>query len=630
MNSTGTWNLAIPLAVGGAVIAVFLYLVAHRWFARFRRGFFWAVTVAIGSVSLLAAAVMGTWGYDAARRVLAEELTVSLSNVGDLVERQISLEVARTDDRLGDLAEEASRALKPGGDLTVLATALRTVQTFNPHYLEIDAVDASGRLAASSQLGTGRAAPDRIGTAFNLDGKVFVSEPRPSSVYKTQIIYVSVPLKNAAGEVIGALGTVFDLQALLDEIVRNAKFNGSGYVWLVSGDNHVLAHPVKSHLGQDVSKNPVVVASKTNPSGQMTALNLDGQPRLYFYRQIHNPQSVGGKPWLLLTAIDEKEALKPLAALRNELFAAIAAILIASVLVAWYVSLSLTRPMYAMVDVAQAIRAGDLTRRTELTGRDSIGRLGTAMDEMAKGLQERDRVKDVFGRYIAKQAAEQLMTGPLNLGGEAKLVTILFSDIRGFTSMAETMTPEQVVAFLNEYFTEMVDAVMGQEGMLDKFLGDGLMAVFGSFGDQPDHARRAVLAALRMKSLLAEDQRRPGDPRTGAGRDRDRHPHRGGHRRQHRLEAAARVHPHRRRREYRVAGPGVEQGIPHDHPHYRRDLRRAGRGVHRQTDCRGHPPGEDQEPADLRSGELSGVRQTLEPARPAAWVPAHPPKLPIH
>src|SRR5207302_10619445 len=142
----------------------------------------------------------------------------------------------------------------------------------------------------------------------------------------------------------------------------------------------------------------------------------DNQLRRYFFRQIHHPQSVGGKPWLLLTAIDEAEALRPLSALRNELLAAIAAIIVASLIVAWRLSISLTRPMYAMVEVAQAIKDGDLTRRTELHGVDSIGRLGTAMDDMAKGLQERDRVKDVFGRYIAKQAAEQLLKGPLDLG----------------------------------------------------------------------------------------------------------------------------------------------------------------------------------------------------------------------
>ena len=154
--------------------------------------------------------------------------------------------------------------------------------------------------------------------------------------------------------------------------------------------------------------------------------------------------------------------------------------------------------------MARSVEAGDLTRTSRLTGRDAFSRLGGALDRMTKGLQERDRVKDVFGRYIAKQAAEQLLKGPLDLGGEAKRVTILFSDIRGFSTMAETMAPEQVVRFLNEYFSEMVDAVMEQEGMLDKFIGDGLMAVFGSFGDQPDHARRAVVASLRMKALLAK------------------------------------------------------------------------------------------------------------------------------
>lgn len=520
MNGTGIWNLAIPLAGGAAIIGVLLVLVARRWFARFRRGFLLAVIAAIGSVALLASTVMGTWGYDAARRVLASELAMSLASVGDLVQRQIDLEVERATERLNGLAGDTARALKPGGDLVDLASSLRAVQAFNPHYLEIDVIDATGRLAASSERTLARAVPDRIAVAFNLDGKTFVSEPRQSATFKREVLYVSVPVKNDTSDIVGALGTVFDLQDVFEDVVRSAKFNASGYVWIVSGEGRVLAHPQQAHVGQDVSNNPVIIAGRTTVSGEMNALNLDNVPRHYFYRQIHNPQTVAGRPWLLLTAIDEKEALRPLDTLRNELLAAIAAIIVASLVVAWRVSVSLTRPMYAMVDVAQAIRAGDLTRRTDLHGRDSIGRLGTAMDEMAKGLQERDRVKDVFGRYIAKQAAEQLMTGPLNLGGQEKRVTILFSDIRGFTTMAETMTPEQVVAFLNEYFTEMVDAVMEQEGMLDKFLGDGLMAVFGSFGDQPDHARRAVLAALRMKSLLAKingDRAMRGKPPVAIG-----------------------------------------------------------------------------------------------------------------
>jgi adenylate cyclase len=83
-------------------------------------------------------------------------------------------------------------------------------------------------------------------------------------------------------------------------------------------------------------------------------------------------------------------------------------------------------------------------------------------------------------------------------------VTVLFSDIRNFTSMSEHMTPQQVVTFLNDYFTEMVDAVFENGGVLDKFLGDGLMAVFGSLNDDPNHPRNAVLAALRMQALLGK------------------------------------------------------------------------------------------------------------------------------
>jgi adenylate cyclase len=81
---------------------------------------------------------------------------------------------------------------------------------------------------------------------------------------------------------------------------------------------------------------------------------------------------------------------------------------------------------------------------------------------------------------------------------------LLFSDIRNFTSMSEEMTPEAIITFLNEYFSEMVEAVFEQNGMLDKFIGDGLMAVFGVFDDANDHPRRAVVAALRMKALLGK------------------------------------------------------------------------------------------------------------------------------
>lgn len=497
--------MAVPVAGGALLVALLLYAHSRRFFARFRNGVFMSAAATIMAVALIAAAVIGTWGYEAARRIMRAEMTISLDSIASIIQQQIDLEIQRTTQRLNGLARSAVPALKPGGDLAALTGSLKAVQDFNPHYLEIDVLDGTGRLVASSEANPeARPTPDRIGTAFNLDGRSFVSEPRRSADYKRQVAYVSVPIKDAAGTAIGALGTLYDLQRVFEEIIKAAKFNESGYAVVVANNGHILAHPDVQRVDEDISAYPAVVEGRLRASGEVVAANAAGKVRRFMFRQLRNPQTIEPKPWILLTEFNESEALRPLSQLRDELIAGVLAIFVISLVISWSAARSLGRPIQVLEDQARAIEGGDLTRTSNLTGRDAFSRLGGALNRMTKGLQERDRVKDVFGRYIAKQAAEQLLTGPLNLGGQEKRVTILFSDIRGFTAMAETMAPEQVVAFLNAYFSEMVDAVMEQEGMLDKFLGDGLMAVFGSFGDQPDHARRAVLASLRMKSLLAK------------------------------------------------------------------------------------------------------------------------------
>lgn len=496
--------MAVPVAGGALLVALLLYAHSRRFFSRFANGVFLSAAATIMTVALIAASVIGTWGYEAARRIMRAEMTISLDSIASIIQQQIDLEVIRARDRLIGLSKAAAPALKPGGDLKDLASSLEAIQDFNRHYLQIDVIDANGKLAASSEAdATIRSAPDRIATAFNLDGKTYVSEPILSAVYKHEVVYVSVPIRDG-GAVTGSLGAVFDLQTVFEEVIKAAKFNESGYAVVIGGNGHILAHPDAARVEQDLSHYPAVIAAVQTSAGELVAPNAVGEMRRFLFHQMRNPQTVDAKPWILLTEINESEALKPLAQLRDELAAGVGVIILISLVIAWSAARSLGRPIQVLEDLAHSVEGGDLTRTSHLSGLDAFSRLGGALDRMTKGLQERDRVKDVFGRYIAKQAAEQLLKGPLELSGEAKVVTILFSDIRGFTSMAETMTPEAVVRFLNAYFSEMVDAVMEQEGMLDKFLGDGLMAVFGSFGDQPDHARRAVLASLRMKSLLAK------------------------------------------------------------------------------------------------------------------------------
>ena len=497
--------MAVPLAAGAVLIL--LVLVAHkrRWFSSFRNGVFLSAAATILTVALISTAIIGTWGYEAARRLMLIEMNVALDSIASIIQQQIDADVQRRIARMTGLSRSVANALGPRGDLQDLTNSFKAIQGSNPQYLEIHAIDAGGQVVASTKDGPlPRPAPDRIAVAFNLEGKPYVSAGKKSPEYGREVIYISVPATDGAGKVVGAIGTQFDLQSLLQSFVLSTKFNESGYAVVVDADGRILAHPDEKRIDDDISSYPAVKAAQESPSGEVVAANAAGNVRRFMFKQLHNPQTIEAKPWVLLTEIDESEALAPLKQLRDELAAGVIAVVTLGLLIAWSAARSLGRPIHDLEELAHAVQNGDLTRTSHLDGQDAFSRLGRSLDDMIKGLRERDRVKDVFGRYIAKQAAERMMNGGLDLAGDAKRVTVVFSDIRGFTSMAETMAPEQVVAFLNAYFSEMVDAVMEQEGILDKFLGDGLMAVFGSFGDQPDHARRAVMASLRMKALLAK------------------------------------------------------------------------------------------------------------------------------
>ena len=109
-------------------------------------------------------------------------------------------------------------------------------------------------------------------------------------------------------------------------------------------------------------------------------------------------------------------------------------------------------------------------------------------------------MKRLFGQYVSKDVYEQLVAHPelARLGGQRREMTVLFSDIRGFTTVSESGRPEDIVATLNEYFTSMVNIVFAHKGTVDKFVGDMVMALFGAPLDDPDHAQHAVDAALEM------------------------------------------------------------------------------------------------------------------------------------
>ncbi|MCP9493257.1 MAG: HAMP domain-containing protein [Pyrinomonadaceae bacterium MAG19_C2-C3] len=172
-----------------------------------------------------------------------------------------------------------------------------------------------------------------------------------------------------------------------------------------------------------------------------------------------------------------------------------------ALLIAVVHSAHVSRPLLALRDVVARIGKGDYAARIGVIRKDEFGEVAKAVNKMAEGLQERETIKSAFARYVSSHVLEEVLSSgqmPV-VHGVSRRVTVLFSDIRGFTGTSEMMRPEQVVAMLNEYFKIMVDVVFRHHGMLDKFIGDGMMVIFGAPVDDPHQEEHAIRAALEMQ-----------------------------------------------------------------------------------------------------------------------------------
>ena len=180
---------------------------------------------------------------------------------------------------------------------------------------------------------------------------------------------------------------------------------------------------------------------------------------------------------------------------------ALATGLLAALLPAWWAAaaFALVAASFAFVATRQ-FAAGNWINLTQPILASSIALFGGVGYQYFFEGREKRKMKRLFGQYVSKDVYEQLVDNPdlARLGGQRREMTVLFSDIRGFTTVSEKGQPEEIVAILNEYFTRMVEIVFEHKGTLDKFVGDMVMALFGAPLDDPNHAEHAVDAALKM------------------------------------------------------------------------------------------------------------------------------------
>jgi len=173
---------------------------------------------------------------------------------------------------------------------------------------------------------------------------------------------------------------------------------------------------------------------------------------------------------------------------------------------AWGVSRSLVDSVRRLLGGTQAVEKGDLGVEIRINTRDEMAALADSFNHMVVGLREREYIRETFGKYVDPRVVRGLLEKRLPAeGGESHVMTVFFSDLAGFTRMCEGMTPDTAVRFLNRYFSFMAEVIRERQGIIDKYIGDSVMAFWGPpFTDKKSHAELCCAAALDQMARLDE------------------------------------------------------------------------------------------------------------------------------
>jgi adenylate cyclase len=176
---------------------------------------------------------------------------------------------------------------------------------------------------------------------------------------------------------------------------------------------------------------------------------------------------------------------------------------------------SITEPIAELRAATGRVGDGRFDTRVRVTTTDETGELARAFNQMTAGLAQREQLREAFGTFVDPDLTERVLEEGTDLAGDEVEVSLLFMDIRDFTTYSEQAQPQDVVARLNDLYGVVVPAILRHRGHANKFIGDGLLAVFGAPNRLPDHADRAVGAGLEIARLVRE--RYKGDLRVGIG-----------------------------------------------------------------------------------------------------------------
>lgn len=363
--------------------------------------------------------------------------------------------------------------------------------------------------------------------------------PMWSPVGDQAVVPVRYPIYDETGRFQGAISAILKVSQVSNEFARLSQLTGHT-AFILYDRQYVLAHPhLASMMQRGRQEQPLPKVDELGDSvlariwidkdqqrgplppialsgdGTAQSITVDGADYLFLYRDI---QLTGGQTWTLGTYILGTPVDQELSQMRTMGIAGLIILLVA-VGLAFLLGKLIGHPIMRFAAAAEMVRKGRLggvpaIKRSHIQEFDMAGK---AFNHMVKGLQERERIRELFGRYVPNEVVESLIHEPsrLILGGERREISLLFTDISGFTALSEAYPPERIIPLLNSYFEEVCRIIAEHGGIVVDFIGDAVFAIFGAPETVPNHAAAAISAARGIDSFAlayAEEARREGIP----------------------------------------------------------------------------------------------------------------------
>jgi class 3 adenylate cyclase len=304
------------------------------------------------------------------------------------------------------------------------------------------------------------------------------------------------------GGVRGAFTVDFSLDALAD-FLGGIHVSPRGRAFIATREGVLVVAPKK---GGEAGRR--VDAALAREMGRQLEI---GHPPLYrvvvegeSYLGRAAPLAASALPWLVAVVVPERDYTASIdaQARRTILLAllALSAAVVGGVALARWIA----RPLRELMAQARRVRQGDLSVTFVSRSRDEIGSLARSMAEMVAGLRDRDFIRDTLGRYVSPELAAQCLRDrdALRLGGEARDVSLLMSDLRDFSELSQELGPEEMITLLNRYLAHMTRVILAHRGMINEFIGDAILVLFGAPFQQPDDAERVVRCAWAMQEAM--------------------------------------------------------------------------------------------------------------------------------